>query len=128
MKFRKNIVAGILLACGVAVTGTRVVIPAGATQTSSKTIMVHANRFSFAPAEITLKKGETVTLELVSDDVPHSLVIRGLGVNLKDMKPGEVNNIAVTPEQTGDFKGVCGIFCGSGHGNMSLTVHVVDGQ
>lgn len=34
-----------------------------AAQEPGRTIEIHAKRFSFSPAEITLKKGETVKLE-----------------------------------------------------------------
>jgi cytochrome c oxidase subunit II len=125
---REKIITGALLVAGVIATSTRVVMPVAAKQDSSKTIVVHATRYSFAPAEITVKKGEPVTLELISDDVLHSLVVHGLSINLKNSKAGEAADATVTPEQTGDFKGSCGIFCGSGHGTMSLMVHVVDGQ
>ena len=40
-----------------------------------RTIEIHARRYVFSPAEITLKKGETVKLRLISDDVAHSLVV-----------------------------------------------------
>ena len=46
-----------------------------------RTIEIHAHRYAFTPAEITVKKGETVHLRLFSDDVPHSLLIKDLGVN-----------------------------------------------
>ena len=36
----------------------------GSSQTSGQTIEIHARRFDFAPAEITLKKGETATIKL----------------------------------------------------------------
>ena len=90
-----------------------------------KTINIEAKRFSFSPAEITLKKGETVKLSLVSDDVAHSLVIKELHVNAPIVK-GHPTEVLVTPEQVGDFKGACGRFCGSGHGSMHLVVHVTD--
>jgi cytochrome c oxidase subunit 2 len=31
-----------------------------------------------------------------------------------------------TADKTGDFVGHCSVFCGSGHGGMSLTLHVVN--
>ncbi len=92
-----------------------------------KTIQVHAKRFEYVPAEITMKKGETVKLELVSDDVAHSLRIDPLNVNVR-MPVGETVETTITPEQTGDFKGRCGVYCGKGHGEMFFTIHVVDGQ
>jgi cytochrome c oxidase subunit 2 len=94
-------------------------------QDSTRTIGIHAKRFSFSPAEITLKKGEAVTLVLTSDDVPHSLVIDGLGVK-GDMIKGQMTKVNVTPSQDGDFHGKCGRFCGIGHGSMKFTVHVTD--
>jgi cytochrome c oxidase subunit II len=96
-------------------------------QSSPRRIEIHARRFSFTPAEITLEKGEPVTLALTSDDVPHSLVVEGLHINSKITK-GHVTEVNLTPETVGDFKGKCGRFCGSGHGSMVFMIHVVDKQ
>ena len=90
-------------------------------------IEVHAKRFEYVPAEITVKKGQPVTLELISDDVVHSLRIDALNVNT-NMPVGQKVETTFTPDQTGDFKGRCGVYCGKGHGEMFFTVHVVDGQ
>jgi cytochrome c oxidase subunit II len=95
------------------------------TESAPRRIEIHARRFSFQPAEITLKKGETVTLALTSDDVPHSLLIEGLHVN-GTMTRGHITELTVTPATVGDFKGRCGRFCGSGHGSMTFVAHVVD--
>jgi len=94
-------------------------------QSATRRIEIHARRFSFTPAEITLEKGETVTLALTSDDVPHSLLIEGLHVNAT-MTKGHLTEVIITPETAGDFKGRCGRFCGSGHGSMLFIVHVVE--
>lgn len=103
------------------------VVQAGdsATQQPVKTITIHAKKYEFMPAEITLKKGETVKLELTSDDVRHSLEVKALGIN-GDMQKGKITDVTVTPEQTGDFKGKCGHFCGMGHDKMHFVVHVVN--
>lgn len=92
-------------------------------QDASETIEVHARRFKFVPAEITVKQGETVKLHLVSDDVPHSLVIKDLDVN-QEISKGHPADVTFTAKSAGDFKGRCGRFCGSGHGSMIFTVHV----
>jgi cytochrome c oxidase subunit 2 len=94
-------------------------------QSAPQKIEIHAKRFSFTPAEITLTRGATVTLDLTSDDVPHSLLIKDLHVNAA-MTKGHVTEVSVTPDKTGDFQGRCGRFCGSGHGSMLFVVHVVD--
>ena len=46
---------------------------------SVRTITVHAKRYKFLPAEITVSKGEPVRLILISDDVDHGLAVRDLG-------------------------------------------------
>lgn len=96
--------------------------PLGAQQ---NTIEIHAKRFEFSPSEITLKKGQPVTLSLISDDVPHSLLVEGLGINVAAVK-GHATTAQVTPQKTGDFSGRCGRFCGTGHGRMKFVVHVTE--
>ena len=39
---------------------------------------------------------------------------------------GGTAEIAFTPDKTGTFVGHCSVFCGSGHGEMTLTLHVVE--
>ncbi len=94
-----------------------------AAQEPARTIEIHAKRYAFTPSEITLKPGETATLHLISDDVAHSLMIPELKVN-QEVTKGHPVDIKVTPKSTGDFRGKCGRFCGSGHGSMTFTVHV----
>lgn len=99
--------------------------PALPLDAQQSTIEIHAKRFEFVPAEITVKKGQTVTLSLISDDVPHSLLIKGLGIDAAMVK-GHPTQIQLTPQKAGDFDGRCGKFCGSGHGKMVFTVHVTE--
>ena len=88
-------------------------------------IEVTASKFTFAPSEITLKKDQPVVLVLKSTDVPHGLKFSELNLNVKIDKDGTAE-LKFTPEKTGDFVGHCSVFCGSGHGGMMLTLHVVD--
>jgi cytochrome c oxidase subunit II len=88
-------------------------------------IEVTAKRFAFEPTEITLKKGEPVDLVLKSTDVPHGLRFRELNVEVKVGKGG-TSEVHFTPSQTGTFVGHCSVFCGAGHGSMTLKLHVVD--
>ncbi|HZC43085.1 MAG TPA: cupredoxin domain-containing protein, partial [Acidobacteriaceae bacterium] len=87
-------------------------------------IEVTAQRFHFEPAEITLKEGQPVVLVLKSVDVSHGLRFQELNINLKVSKGG-TTEVEFTPEKTGEFVGHCAVFCGVGHGNMKLTLHVV---
>src|ERR1700742_1315374 len=92
---------------------------------SPKRIEVSVKKFAYTPSEVTLKKGEPVVLALTSDDVAHGLKFKELNLNTKfdKGKPGE---LAFTPDKVGDFVGHCSVFCGSGHGSMTLTLHVTD--
>ena len=88
-------------------------------------VEVVASRFSFAPSEITVKKGEPVTISIRSTDVTHGLVIQALGLRT-DIKKGQSEDLTVTPQSAGTFQGKCAHFCGKGHGSMTFTVHVVE--
>lgn len=99
--------------------------PAAAQAAEPQRVEVTAKRFSFEPAEITLKKGEPVVFVLKSADVAHGIRIRELNLDVKVSKGG-TSEVNFTPEQTGDFTGHCSVFCGSGHGSMKFTIHVVE--
>jgi cytochrome c oxidase subunit 2 len=94
-------------------------------QPEPRKIDVTLKRFSFDPGEITLKKGEPVLLTLKSADVSHGLRFRELNIDVKIDK-GAAVEVPFTPSQTGDFVGHCSVFCGAGHGGMTLTLHVVE--
>jgi len=88
-------------------------------------IEVAAKRFSYTPAEITLKKGEPVVLVFHSDDVPHGIKFKELNLHTEIGK-GAPSELSFTPSTAGDFVGHCSRFCGSGHGSMTLTLHVTE--
>ena len=87
-------------------------------QGGERVVKVSARKFAFTPAEITLKKGEPVTLELSSEDV-------FMGFNAPDLKvrsdivPGKSMRLRFTPDKAGTFPFLCDIFCGDGHETMS---------
>jgi cytochrome c oxidase subunit 2 len=92
---------------------------------SPKLINITASRFAFEPNEITVKKGEEVTLVIQSNDVTHGLLVEDLGVRT-EVKKGQASTVTFTPETAGTFEGKCAHFCGTGHGSMTFTVQVVD--
>jgi cytochrome c oxidase subunit II len=100
-------------------------LPVASAQATPKRIEITANRFSYSPAEIILKKGEPVILSLESADVAHGLRFRELHVDINARAKGH-SEVKFTPDKTGDFVGHCSVFCGSGHGTMVLTLHVVN--
>jgi cytochrome c oxidase subunit II len=94
-------------------------------QRHPQSIVIHAKQFAFSPGSITLKKGETVKLVLISDDVPHGLTVEGLGIQA-EISPGKPTEVVVTPAAAGDFPGSCFVFCGASHRDMEFMVHVVE--
>ncbi len=119
MKKPALLFALILSPLAVAVSG-----PLAVGQGAPQRIEITAQRFVFKPGEITVKVGQPVVLVLTSKDVGHGLRIRDLGVDIK-VKAGQTAQVAFTPDKTGDFQGHCSVFCGSGHGSMVFTIHVV---
>jgi cytochrome c oxidase subunit II len=117
MNFKSVAIVSIL--CGLTYS------PMSAGDQPPKTISITAQRFSFSPSEITLKKGEEVTLVIQSTDVSHGLLIEDLGVRTI-VKKGQSSEVKFTPDTVGTFEGKCAHFCGKGHGSMKLTVHVTE--
>ncbi len=88
-----------------------------------RVIAITAKRFEFNPKEITLKKGEPVTLRVTSADVTHGFFQKELGIDL-EIAPGKTAEATITPKSAGSYTIICDHFCGSGHGNMSMAVVV----
>ena len=88
-------------------------------------IEVSVKKFAYTPSELTLKKGEPVVLVLTTEDVSHGLKFKELGLDSKFSK-GKPGELAFTPDKSGDFVGHCSVFCGSGHGTMTLTLHITE--
>jgi cytochrome c oxidase subunit II len=83
-------------------------------------VIINAKRFEFTPKEVTLKKGEPVTIRLVATDHAHGLLVKPLGIDL-DAKPDAPDEITITPKAEGTFNAICDHYCGVGHGNMKMT-------
>lgn len=96
-----------------------------AAEPAPRHIDILAKRFTYEPAEVTLKKGQPVVIDLKSTDVAHGIHFKELNLQAKIDKGG-TGSLAFTPTKTGDFVGHCSVFCGTGHGSMTLTFHVVE--
>jgi cytochrome c oxidase subunit 2 len=94
-----------------------------ASASAPRVIAITAKRFEFNPKEVTLKKGETVTLRLTTADVTHGFFQKELGIDL-EIEPGKTAEVTITPKVAGSYTIICDHFCGSGHGNMKMTVAV----
>ena len=82
-----------------------------------KIINILAKRFVYMPSEITLQKGELVTLRLESLDVTHGLYLDGYEIDLK-ARPGKVGKATFRADKTGRFTFRCSETCGEFHPYM----------
>ena len=94
---------------------------AGVTQapSSTQTVEVSAERFSFTPSEIKTTVGTTLKIRLRSDDTDHGFRIAGTGVDVAIPKRGRgTADVEFTPERAGRYAFECSHICGAGHGFM----------
>ncbi len=123
-KWRTYVLAGVLPLALVAVLSF--VAPRKAhADAGPRVIEITAKRFAFSPNQITIKKGETVKLRLTSEDVTHGFFMRALKID-EDIQPGTPTEVTLTPHTAGTFMTICDHFCGANHGNMNMTITVVE--
>ena len=113
--------AGLALVAGLLAVAS----PPARAQDEPRVIVITAKRFEFSPNQITLAKGETVKLQIKSEDVTHGLFVRPLGIDT-EIVPGRVTELTVTPETAGTYRAICDHFCGAGHGGMKMTIVVAE--
>ena len=125
MRMRKSLKSKYLICLPLALLSTLAVTssrPARA-DAPARVIEITAKRFAFTPNSVTLKKGETATLRLHSEDVTHGFFMRALKID-EVIEPGQTKDITVTPQNAGTFTTICDHFCGVNHGNMNMTIVV----
>jgi cytochrome c oxidase subunit II len=71
--------------------------------------------------ELRVPVGRATQVALHSDDVIHSFWVPQLG-GKRDLVPGRVNHLVITPERSGVFRGQCAEYCGEQHARMALYV------
>lgn len=74
--------------------------------------------------ELVLPVDQVVHLRLEADDVNHSFWVPDF-LSKRDLIPGLVNEIQITPNETGTYVGRCAEYCGLDHWRMLYTVRVV---
>jgi cytochrome c oxidase subunit 2 len=93
-------------------------------QPMPRIIRIAARKFTYEPAELTLKLNEPVIFQLTSQDVVMGFSVPDFAVRGTIM-PGQMTEVAMTPTKTGEFTFLCDVFCGSGHEDMDGTLRVV---
>ena len=111
---------GIMLVVLLGSLGMRITVRAA---NEPRVVEITAKRFAFVPDKITLKRGETVTLRLHSEDVTHGFFMRKLKIDT-EVEPGKTTDVTITPDTAGSYTTICDHFCGANHGNMKMTIVV----
>jgi cytochrome c oxidase subunit II len=78
---------------------------------------VLARAWQFEPRTITVKRGDTLTFFVTSEDVVHGVKLQGANVNMMVL-PGQVSKLSATFETPGTFKFICHEYCGAAHHTM----------
>jgi len=81
----------------------------------------------FDPEIIRIAAGETVRLRFSVPDVTHGIAIGpGLGIDLGNVDPGEVEEIIISIDQPGRYTIYCNTWCSPNHWRMRATIEVYD--
>lgn len=102
-------------------------LPVRATPPTARTFRVEASSFAYAPAELTVNPGDTVTIELVSTDVVHGLYIDGYGLSIT-ADPGQTARLTFVADKPGSFRFRCNVTCGALHpfmiGKLNVGINI----
>lgn len=90
------------------------------------TFDVTASQFSFTPSTLTVRKGDTVVINLSTVDVPHGFAVTDFNFSLSATTPGQVVSGSFVPDQAGTFTFFCNVSCGTGHSSMKGTLVVTE--
>ncbi len=85
---------------------------------------ITAKRYIITRNEVTVKVNQPAVLIFKSEDATHGMHFDDLKIEAVIAK-GTGAEVPFTPDTVGDFVGHCAVFCGTGHGGMTLTIHVV---
>ena len=93
-------------------------------QPKPRIIRITARKFTYEPAELTLKLNEAVVFQLTTQDVVMGFSVPDFATRATII-PGQMTEVPMTPTKIGEFTFLCDVFCGSGHEDMEGTLRVV---
>lgn len=108
----KPLFSGVVLGASTAVSAT-----------ATKTFNITARQWEFDPSTITVDKGDSVTLNITSEDVTHGFSLPQFGVS-KTLSPGATTTATFIADEAGTFTFSCSVSCGTGHSSMRGTLVV----
>ena len=90
-------------------------LPAAAVQPPTERLLrLEASQYAYAPAELHVNPGDTVTIELMSLDAVHGLYVDGYGVSV-EADPGQNASLTFVADRPGSFRFRCNVTCGALH-------------
>lgn len=89
---------------------------------------IYTEAFSFAPQRITVEAGREYYVKLATGDVSHGIriLLPNGGARTWTIMPGMGSAFLITFEEPGIYTGVCDVFCGVGHHEMTVEFKVVE--
>jgi len=76
---------------------------------TTKEFTVTGKNFSFAPATMSVKKGDTVKITFVNDSGTHDLVVDGYNARTKVIQGGAQETITFVADKEGSFEYYCSV-------------------
>ncbi|MEW6092915.1 MAG: hypothetical protein AB1531_03010 [Chloroflexota bacterium] len=89
-------------------------LPVRVAAPTQRTFRVEASQFAYVPAALRVNPDDTVTIELVSQDVVHGLYVDGYGLSVS-ADPGQTARLTFTADRSGSFGLRCDVTCGALH-------------
>ena len=113
---RDTVFRGGSIACAVLLV---LLAPLAGSSQDRQVIRVTAERFTFTPSRITVKRGTTVEFRLRSEDTNHGFHIVGTDAKVIIPKRGRGEaTLVFVAETPGRYPFECSKMCGAGHGFM----------
>lgn len=118
---RSRLLLVLLILAGLAVAFAP--LPVRFTPPQARTFRIDTRQFAYAPSELNVNPGDTVTIQLVSTDVVHGLYVDGYDVSV-EADPGQTATLTFIADKSGSFRFRCNVICGAMHPFMigKLTV------
>jgi heme/copper-type cytochrome/quinol oxidase subunit 2 len=88
------------------------------------TIDMKAYKYAFDPGDLTVYKGQKITLNITALDRKHGLKLDAYDINVT-VVPGTVTTVTFVADETGEFPFKCSVFCGPGHMSMKGVLKVI---
>jgi cytochrome c oxidase subunit II len=89
------------------------------------TIDIKAYKYAYDPGDITVYKGQKITLNITALDRKHGFKLDAYNINVTE-EPGKPATVTFVADKVGEFPFKCSVFCGPGHFNMAGVLKVVN--